>query len=153
MGMINDFKEFAVKGNMVDMAVGIVLGAAFGTVVKSLVSDIVTPVIAAIFNMPDFSNIFVVLKAPTELPEGIASATDITSLEVFREAGGVALAYGNFINALIAFILVALALWVIVRSLNKLNEEKEEEAVVEEPAGPTELEVLQEIRDSLQRGA
>lgn len=153
MGMINDFKEFAVKGNMVDMAVGIVLGVAFGTVVKSLVSDIVTPVIAAIFNMPDFANLFVVLKAPPELPEGISSVSDITSLEAFREAGGVALAYGAFINALIAFILVALALWVIVRSLNKLNEKnEEEEAAPEEPAGPTELEVLQEIRDSLQRG-
>jgi len=153
MGMINDFKEFAVKGNMVDMAVGIVLGAAFGTVVKSLVSDIITPIIAAAFNMPDFANLFVILKAPSELPEGVSSVADITSLEAFREAGGVALAYGSFINALIAFILVALALWVIVRSLNKLNEKKEAEEVVEEPAGPTELEVLQQIRDTLQREA
>lgn len=151
MGMIQDFKEFAVKGNMVDMAVGIVLGAAFGTVVKSLVSDIITPIVAAAFNMPDFANLFFRLKAPMELPEGVSAAAEITSLEGFREAGGVALAYGNFINALIAFILVALALWVIVRSLNKLNKKQEEEPVAEEPAGPTELEVLLEIRDSLKK--
>ncbi len=152
MGMINDFKEFAVKGNMVDMAVGIVLGAAFGTVVTSLVSDIITPIVSSIFNMPDFSNLFVRLKAPTELPEGVASAAEITSVDAFREAGGVALAYGSFINALISFILIALALWIIVRALNKLNKEKEEEAaVVEEPAGPTELDVLLEIRDSLKK--
>ncbi len=153
MGMLKDFKDFAVKGNMVDMAVGIVLGAAFGTVVQSLVKDIITPIIAAMFSMPDFSNLFVVLKSPTELPEGIASVADITSIEVFREAGGVALGYGSFINALIAFVLVALALWVIVRSLNKLNEKKEVEVAPEAPAGPTELEVLLEIRDSLRRGA
>lgn len=153
MGMLQDFKEFAIKGNMVDMAVGIVLGAAFGTVVQSLVKDIITPIIASIFNMPDFSNLFVVLKAPTELPDGAVSMNEITSLEAFREAGGVALGYGAFINALIAFILVALALWVIVRSLNKLNTKKEVEAVPEAPAGPTELEVLLEIRDSLRRGA
>lgn len=150
MGMINDFKEFAVKGNMVDMAVGIVLGAAFGTVVKSLVSDIVMPVVSSVFNLPDFTNLFVVLKAPPTLPEGVTSMAEITSLEAFRAAGGVPLAYGAFINALIAFILVALALWVIVRSLNKLNTKKEEE-VVAEPAGPTELDILQEIRDALQK--
>ena len=154
MGMINDFKEFAVKGNMVDMAVGIVLGAAFGTVVTSLVSDIVTPIVSAIFNMPDFSNLFVILKAPTELPEGVGSIAELTSLEAFRAAGGVPLAYGAFINALIAFILVALALWVIVRSLNKMNEKKAVEEVVEEaPAGPSELDVLLQIRDSLQKQA
>lgn len=152
MGMLQDFKEFAIKGNMVDMAVGIVLGAAFGTVVQSLVKDIITPIISALFSMPDFSNLFVILKAPAEMPEGVASVKDITSLEAVREAGGVALGYGSFINAIIAFILVALALWVIVRALNKLTEKKEEEVVPETPAGPTELEVLLEIRDSLRRG-
>ena len=153
MGMIKDFKEFAVQGNMVDMAVGIVLGAAFGTVVQSLVSDIITPVIAALFKMPDFSNLFIRLRPPETLPEGVASFADITSIEEFREAGGVALGYGNFINALIAFILVAFALWIIVRALNKLNEtrKKEEEAPEPEPAGPSELDVLLEIRDSLRK--
>lgn len=153
MGMLKDFKEFAVQGNMVDMAVGIVLGAAFGTVVQSLVSDIITPLIAGIFQMPDFSNLFIQLRAPETLPEGVASIADITSIDEFREAGGVALGYGNFINALIAFILVAFALWIIVRGLNKINEakKKEEEEKEEEPAGPTELDVLLEIRDSLQK--
>lgn len=152
MGMIKDFKEFAVKGNMVDMAVGIVLGAAFGTVVKSLVSDIVTPIIAAAFNMPDFANLFIRLKAPATLPEGVTSVDEITSLDAFRESGGVALAYGNFINALIAFILVAFALWIIVRALNKINEKKKvEEEAAPEPAGPSELDVLLEIRDALKK--
>ncbi len=151
MGMINDFKEFAVKGNMVDMAVGIVLGAAFGTVVTSLVSDIITPIVSSVFNMPDFSNLFVALRAPDELPEGVTSAAEITSVEAFREAGGVVLAYGSFINAMISFILIALALWIIVRSLNKLNAKKEVEEAAPEPVGPTELDVLLEIRDSLQK--
>lgn len=150
MGMIKDFKEFAIKGNMVDMAIGIVLGAAFGTVVKSLVSDVVTPIVAAAFNMPDFANLFVVLKAPESLPEGIASVSEITSLAELREAGGVALAYGNFINALIAFILVAFALWVIVRAINKLKK-AEEPAPEPAPAGPSELDVLLEIRDALNK--
>ena len=152
MGMLNDFKEFAVKGNMVDMAVGIVLGAAFGTVVKSLVDDIIMPVVSGIFEIPDFSNLFIVLKNPTTLPEGITSVAELTSLEAFRAAGGVPLAYGAFVNALLAFVLVALALWMIVRALNKLNEKKEAEEVVEEaPAGPSELEVLLEIRDALKK--
>lgn len=151
MGMLNDFKEFAVKGNMVDMAVGIVLGAAFGTVVSSLVDDIIMPVVSGIFEIPDFSNLFIILKNPTNLPEGVSSAAELTSLEAFRAAGGVPLAYGSFVNSLLAFILVAFALWIIVRSINKLNRKKEEEAVEEAPAGPTELEVLLEIRDALKK--
>ncbi|HLT94238.1 MAG TPA: large conductance mechanosensitive channel protein MscL [Membranihabitans sp.] len=151
MGMLKDFKEFAVKGNMVDMAVGIVLGAAFGTVVKSLVDDIIMPVVSGIFEIPDFSNLFFVLKQPNVLPEGVTSAAELTSLEAFRAAGGVPLAYGAFINALLAFILVAFALWIIVRAINKLNQKKEEEVAEEAPAGPTELEVLLEIRDALRK--
>ena len=151
MGMLKDFKEFAVKGNMVDMAVGIVLGAAFGTVVKSLVDDIIMPVVSGIFKIPDFSNLFIVLKQPNMLPEGVTSAAELTSLDAFRAAGGVPLAYGAFINALLAFILVAFALWIIVRAINKLNQKKEEEVVEEAPAGPTELEVLLEIRDALRK--
>lgn len=149
MGMVKDFKDFAIKGNMVDMAIGIVLGAAFGTVVKSLVSDVVTPIVSSVFKMPDFANLFFVLRAPEVLPEGVSSVGEITSLQVLRDAGGVALAYGSFINAVIAFIIVALALWVIVRAINKLK--KEEEAPAPAPAGPSELDVLLEIRDSLKK--
>lgn len=142
--MLKDFKEFAMKGNMLDMAVGIVIGAAFGTVIKSLVSDIIMPLISSVFGTPDFSNLFVILRAPADV-EGVS----LESIAAVREAGGVALGYGLFINALIAFILVALALWLIVRSVNKLKKKEEEAAPEPEPAGPTSEELLSEIRDVL----
>ncbi len=141
--MLKDFKEFAMKGNMLDMAVGIVIGAAFGTVIKSLVSDILMPIISSVFGTPDFSNLFVLLKAPAEM-EGV----NMESIASVREAGGVALGYGLFINAVIAFILVAFVLWMVVRSMNKLKK-KEEPAPEPEPAGPSAEDLLTEIRDVL----
>lgn len=145
--MIKEFKEFAVKGNMVDMAVGIVIGAAFGTVVRSLVDDILMPVISALFDAPDFSNLFVLLKAP-ESTEGV----NMNSLEAVREAGGAALGYGSFINAIIAFLLVAIALFFVIKAMNSLNRKEEEEAAPEpEPAKPTAEDLLTEIRDLLKK--
>ena len=141
--MLKDFREFAMKGNMLDMAVGIVIGAAFGTVIKSLVSDILMPIISSIFGTPDFSNLFVLLKAPAET-EGV----NMESIAAVREAGGVALGYGHFINAVIAYILIAFVLWIIERNKNKLKK-KEEPAPEPEPAGPTAEDLLTEIRDVL----
>ena len=141
MGMIKEFKDFAVKGNMVDMAVGIIIGAAFGTVVKSLVDGILMPLISSITGSPDFSNLYVPLKSP----EGAEAAT---SLAEFMEAGGVALAYGQFINDLIAFLLVGIALFFIVKGMNKMKKE-EEPAPAPEPAGPSAEDLLTEIRDLL----
>lgn len=138
--MLKEFKEFALKGNMIDMAVGIIIGAAFGTVVKSLVDDLLMPVVAKLFSTPDFSNLFVRLK------ESDTSA-GVTGLAEFREAGGVAFAYGNFINASIAFLLVAFALYLVVKNINKLK--KAEEAPAPPPAGPTQEELLAQIRDLL----
>lgn len=137
--MLKEFKEFAVKGNMIDMAVGIVIGGAFGTIIKSLVSDILMPIVSGLFSLPDFSNLFVVLKGTGEV---------FTSVEAAREAGASVLAYGLFINALIAFLILAWALFVVVKGINKL---KKEEVTEEEPAGPTEVELLAEIRDSLKK--
>jgi large conductance mechanosensitive channel len=137
--MLKEFKEFAVKGNMMDMAVGIIIGGAFGTIVKSLVDDIIMPVISGIFKLPDFSNLFIKLSG-----EGT-----FTSVEMAREAGASVLAYGSFINAVIAFLLVAWALFIVVKGLNKLK--RKEEPAEEIPAGPTEVELLVEIRDSLRR--
>lgn len=137
--MLKEFKEFAVKGNMIDMAVGIVIGGAFGTIVKSLVADIVMPVVSGILSVPDFSNLFVVLKG---------TGADFTSVEAAREAGASVLAYGTFINSLIAFLIVAWALFIIIKGINKM---KNEEPESEEPAGPTEVELLAEIRDSLRK--
>ena len=140
--MLKEFKEFAMKGNMVDLAVGFILGAAFGTVITSLVNDILMPLISSIFGTPDFSNMFVLLKEPAE-----AAGVNMQSIEAVREAGGVALGYGLFINALIAFILVALALFFVIKGINKAK--KKEEEAAEEPAGPSQEDLLTEIRDLL----
>jgi len=99
MGMISEFKDFAAGGNMVDMAVGIVIGAAFGTVIKSLVDDLLMPIVSSVFSLPDFSQLYMPLKETAEAKGGMA-------LETFREAGGVALAWGNFINSLLAFLII-----------------------------------------------
>ena len=139
--MIKEFKEFALKGNMMDMAIGIVIGAAFGTVIKSLVDDIVMPVVSSITGAPDFSNLFMVLKDAATEPAG-------PGIAAFREAGGVALGYGLFINATIAFLLVALALFFVVKAMNKMKK-AEEEAPAPAPAGPTTEDLLGEIRDLL----
>ncbi len=136
--MLKEFKEFAMKGNMIDLAVGIVIGTAFGTVVKSLVDDVIMPVVSGLLSLPDFSNLFLVLKNPTELT--------FTSVTAAREAGASVLAIGSFINAMIAFLLVALALFFVVKGMNKM---KKVEAPA--PTGPTELDVLKEIRDSLKK--
>ena len=141
--MLAEFKKFALKGNMVDMAVGIIIGAAFGTVVKSLVSDIVNPLIAAIFQAPDFSNLFVVLRNPT--------GETFTSIEAARQAGAAVLGYGLFINAVVAFLIVAVVLFVVVKNMNRLLEKKTEHTTTPSaPPEPTPQEVLlAEIRDLL----
>ncbi len=144
--MLREFKEFAMKGNMLDMAIGIVLGAAFGTVVKSLVDDVLMPLISALTGAPDFSNLFILLKAP-EVTEGV----NMESLQAIREAGGSALAYGQFINAIVAFLLVALALFFVVKAVNRLKRE-EEAAPAPPPEPPVEVQLLSEIRDLLKKG-
>ena len=142
--MLKEFKEFAMKGNMVDMAVGIIIGAAFGTVVKSMVDDVLMPVVSGIFGSPDFSNLFVVLRNPTD--------EVFTSLEAAREAGAAAVGYGLFINALIAFLIVAFVLFMIIKSMNKMK--KAEEAAPAAPPEPSaEVKLLTEIRDALASSA
>ncbi len=142
--MLKDFKEFALKGNMVDMAVGIIIGAAFGTVVKSVVDDILMPVVATVFNAPDFSNLFTVLRNPT--------GETFTSIAAAREGGAAVLGYGLFINALIAFLIVSFVLFMVVKSMNKLK--KQEEAAPAPPPAPSaEEKVLKEIRDLLAKRA
>ena len=137
--MLKEFKEFAIKGNMIDMAVGIVIGGAFGTIIKSLVDDVIMPIVSGIFTLPDFSNLFIVLKG--------VDGQSFTSIEAAREAGAAVLGYGSFINALLAFLIVAWALFMVVKGINKLKKQEEEKP--EAPKGPTEVELLAEIRDSL----
>ncbi len=138
--MLKEFKEFAMKGNMLDMAIGFILGAAFGTVIKSLVDDILMPIVSSVFGTPDFTNLFTVLKAPAD-----TTGVNMNSIEAVREAGGIALGYGLFINALIAFIILAFILFLVVKNINKLKKAEEEAP----PAGPTQEDLLAEIRDLL----
>jgi large conductance mechanosensitive channel len=126
--MFKEFKEFAVRGNVVDMAVGIIIGAAFGTIVKSLVSDVIMPPIGLLLGNVDFSNLFVVLK------EG-ATAAPYATLAVAEEAGAVIIKYGVFLNTIISFLIVAFAVFMVIRNINKLK--KQQEAP---PAEPTTKE-------------
>ncbi|MDO9209567.1 MAG: large conductance mechanosensitive channel protein MscL [Deltaproteobacteria bacterium] len=126
--MLKEFKEFAMRGNVVDMAVGIIIGAAFGTIVTSLVSDVIMPPIGLLLGNVDFSNIFAVLKAG-KIPGPYAS------LAAAKAAGAVTLNLGVFINTLINFIIVAFAIFLLIRSINQLK--KKQEAP---PAVPTTKE-------------
>jgi large conductance mechanosensitive channel len=129
MGMLKEFKEFALRGNVVDMAVGIIIGAAFGTIVQSLVSDVIMPPIGLLLGHVDFSNLFLVLK------EG-ATAGPYPSLADAKKAGAVTINYGLFVNAIIGFLIVAFAVFLLVRSINKLK--RQEEAAP--PPAPTTKE-------------
>ena len=124
--MFKEFKEFAMRGNVIDMAVGIVIGAAFGTIVKSLVSDIIMPPIGLLLGKVDFSNLFAVLK------QGETVAGPYASLADAQAAGAVTINYGVFIDTVISFIVIAFAIFMVIRSMNKLK--KKEEA---HPAEPT----------------
>ena len=137
--MLKEFREFAIKGNMVDMAVGIIIGAAFGAVVQSLVDNIFMPLIAAVFGTPDFGNLFILLRNP----KGETYAT----VKAARDAGAVVLAYGGFINAVVTFLGVAVATFILVRSINRMR--RTEAAAPPAPSG--EAKLLMEIRDLLRR--
>jgi len=135
MGMVKEFKEFAVKGNVVDMAVGIIIGGAFGTIVKSLVSDVIMPPIGLALGGVDFSNLFFTL--------GDGS---YDSLEAAKEAGAATINYGIFFNNVISFLIVAFAVFLLVKSINSLK--KKEEAKPAAPPKPSEeVVLLTEIRD------
>lgn len=141
--MLKEFKEFALKGNFFDMAVGIVIGAAFTTIVKSLVDDVIMPIVGLATGGVDFGNLFAVLKAP----EGATYAT----LEAAKEAGAVTINYGLFINAIITFLIVAFVLFLIIKGMNAAKRAMEEEEAAA-PAEPSdEVKLLTEIRDSLKK--
>jgi large conductance mechanosensitive channel len=142
--MFKEFKEFAMRGNVVDMAVGIVIGAAFGTIVKSFVADVLMPPIGLLLGSVDFSNLFAVIK------EG-ATAAPYATLEAAKEAGAVTLNYGAFVNTVISFMIIAFAVFLVIKAINNLQKQEEEKE--EAPAEPPKQEqLLTEIRDLLQRG-
>lgn len=126
--MLREFKEFALRGNVVDMAVGIVIGAAFSTIVKSLVEDIIMPPVGLLLGGVDFANLFILLKAGS--PAG-----PYASLAEAQAAGAVTVNYGVFINAIISFLIVAFVLFLLIRSINRLKREEETP-----PAEPTTKE-------------
>lgn len=126
--MFKEFKEFAMRGSVVDMAVGIIIGAAFGTIIKSLVSDVIMPPIGLLLGNVDFANLFVVLK------EG-ATAGPYAALADAKEAGAVSMNYGVFINTIISFIIVAFVVFLLIRSINKAKRKQEAP-----PAEPTTKE-------------
>ncbi|OCX61044.1 large-conductance mechanosensitive channel protein [Thioclava sp. SK-1] len=144
--MLNEFKAFIAKGNVMDMAVGIIVGAAFTAIVKSMVNDLLNPFIGLFTGGYDFTNLYVVLSG--SVPEG-------ASLEVAREAGAAIFAYGAFTMAVINFLIIAFVVFMLVRTVNrvKAQAEKPEEVVPEVPAGPSELDILIEIRDQLKKPA
>lgn len=144
--MVKEFKEFALRGNVLDMAVGIVIGAAFGTIVQSLVNDVIMPPVGLLLGGVDFSELFLVLQ------EG-ATAGPYATVGAASEAGAVTVNYGLFINSLISFLIVAFALFMLIRGFNKVK--RAEEEAPEPPAEPSNEEVLlAEIRDLLRsRGA
>ena len=136
MGFIKEFKEFAMKGNVMDMAVGVIIGGAFGKIVSSLVSDIIMPLIGVLTGGISFTDLFI------NLGEG-----EFKTLAEAQEAGAAVFAYGQFIQNIIDFIIIAFCIFLMIKAMNKLKKEKPAEP--EAPAGPTQEELLTEIRDLL----
>ncbi|MBE3112031.1 MAG: large conductance mechanosensitive channel protein MscL [Acidobacteria bacterium] len=135
--MLNEFKEFALRGNVVDMAVGIIIGAAFSTIVKSLVDDVIMPPIGVVTRGVDFSNLFISL-----------SGGDYQSLAQAREAGAPTINIGVFINNVISFMIVAFVLFMVIKAMNTLRR-KQEEAPATEPPPSREVQLLEDIRNAL----
>jgi large conductance mechanosensitive channel len=138
--MLKEFREFAMKGNMVDLAIAVIIGAAFGALVNSLVQDIFTPILGWIFGGADFSNLFIQLSGDKQ-----------DTLAAAQEAGAT-IAYGNFINILISFLIIAWVLFLFVKAMNRLRRQ-EEEAPAAPPEPPKEEVLLGEIRDLLKAQA
>lgn len=139
MGMMQEFKEFAVKGNVMDLAVGVIIGGAFGKIVDSAVKDLIMPLIGMIVGKIDFSNMYVKL-AP--VPEGVPD-----TLDALQKAGVPVFAYGNFITIVVNFIILAFVIFMMVKQFNRMKKE----TPAEPPATPEEVVLLREIRDSLKK--
>ena len=144
MGMLQEFKEFAVKGNVMDLAVGVIIGGAFGKIVDSVVGDLIMPVVGALFGKLDFSSLFVVL--------GNIPAGTVMTLDGLKKAGVPVLAYGNFITVAVNFVILAFIIFIMVKQINRLKRQA--------PPTPTpttstptaeDVLLLREIRDSLKK--
>lgn len=142
MSIVKEFKEFAIKGNVIDLAVGVIIGAAFGKLVDSLVSDLIMPVISLVIGKLDFSNLFVVLGTA---PEGTA-----LTLDALRKAGVPVFAYGQFAMVVVNFLILAFVIFLMVKQINRLKR-AEPAPAPEAPATPEDISLLREIRDSLKK--
>lgn len=141
--MINEFKAFILRGNVLDLAVAVIIGAAFATITTSLTEDVLMPIVSAIFGVPDFSGLFILLASP---PADYAGA--MTDYAALKEAGVPMLGWGQFLTVVINFVILAFIIFMIVRYANKVMTKEETEAP---PAGPSEIDLLTEIRDSLKK--
>ena len=140
--MLQEFKDFIAKGNVMDLAVGIIIGAAFTAIVTSLVTDLINPIIGLILGGIDFTSMYIVLAG--EVPQGIG-------LDAAREAGAAIFAYGAFVTAIINFLIIAFVVFMLVKFVNRLKAvaERPDDVAPEVKTGPSELDVLIEIRDRL----
>lgn len=141
MSVLKEFREFAVKGNVIDLAVGVIIGAAFGKIVDSLVADIIMPVVGRVIGRIDFSSLYIVLDA---IPAGVGN-----NLLELKKAGVPVLAYGNFLTIAVNFIILAFVIFLMVKQVNRLR--KTEEAVPAENVPAEDITLLREIRDSLKQ--
>lgn len=144
MGMMKEFREFAIKGNVIDLAVGVIIGAAFSKIVDSVVSDLIMPVVGLVFGKLDFSNLFVVL--------GTVPADTAMTLDALKKAGVPVLAYGSFITVAVNFFILAFIIFLMIQQVNRLKRNNPEPAPA--PAvTPEDIVLLREIRDSLKSPA
>ncbi len=142
MGMMTEFKEFAVKGNVMDLAVGVIIGGAFGKIVDSVVADLIMPLVGAVFGKLDFSNLFVVLGSP---PAGT-----VMTLDALKKAGVPVFAYGNFITVAVNFAILAFIIFMMIKQMNRLKRETPAAPAAPAPT-PEDVMLLREIRDSLKK--
>lgn len=146
MGFFKEFKEFAVKGNVMDLAVGVIIGGAFGKIIDSVVNDLVMPLVATIIGQPDFSKLYIVLKGDVPAGAALADARKVPDSSIF--------AYGNFLTVAINFLLLALIIFMMVKAMNSLRRKHEEAAAAPPPAPPApspQEQLLMEIRDELKK--
>jgi large conductance mechanosensitive channel len=145
MGFVKEFKEFAVKGNVMDLAVGVIIGGAFGKIIDSVVNDLVMPLVSAIIGKPDFSNLYVVLRGAVKDGVTIAEAKKVEGAAIF--------AYGSFITVAINFFLLALVIFLMVKAINALKRKEAEKIEVIPPVPSAQEVLLSEIRDLLKKNA
>ena len=143
MGMMQEFREFAIKGNVIDLAVGVIIGGAFGKIVDSVVNDLIMPVVGLVFGKLDFSNMFVALGS---VPDGVPM-----TLEAVRKAGVPVFAYGNFITVAVNFLILAFIIFMMVKQINRLKREAPPAPPAAPVPPPEDVLLLREIRDSLRR--